>query len=61
MRLGGFHIIKNFLGGVDHFMKGSSIEEIQADNGVCLKGTVNKVIAGKDYYKMNRCHSLMCE
>ena len=61
VRLGGFHIIENFLGAVGHFMKGSGIEEILADSGVCLKGTVNKVIAGKDYYKMIRCHSLMCE
>ena len=61
VRLGGFHIIENFLGAVGHFMKGSGIEEILADSEVCLKGTINKVIAGKDYYKMIRCHSLMCE
>ena len=61
VRLGGFHIMENFIGAVGHFMKGSGIEDLLADNGVCLKGTVNKVMAGKDYYKIIRCHSLVCE
>ena len=61
VRLGGFHIIENFLGAVGYFMKGSGIEDILADSGVCLKGTINKVMAGKVYCKMIRCHSLMCE
>ena len=61
VRLWGFYIIDNFLGAVCHFIKGSGIKEVLAENGVCLKGTIDKVIASKDYYKMIRSHTLMCE
>ena len=28
---------------------------------VCRRGTANKVMAGSDYYKMNRYHDIVCE
>ena len=59
-RLGGFHIAENYMGAIGYFMKGSGIEEILSESGVCLSGTANKVISGTDYYKMVRCHSLVC-
>ena len=30
-------------------------------SGICGRGTANKVMGGKDYYKMVRYHSLVCE
>ena len=42
-------------------MKGSGLEEIFTESDLCLRGTANKILAGKDYYKMIRCHSIMCE
>ena len=42
-------------------MKDSGIEELLTESGVCKGGTANKVIAGKDYYKMVRCHTLVSE
>ena len=61
LRLGGFHIAENFQGAIGNFMKGSGIEEVLYTSGVCAKGTINKVLNGKDYYKMIRCHLLVAE
>lgn len=61
VRLGGFHIAENFMGTIGFFMKGGGIEELLAESGVCQGGTANKVIAGKDYYKMVRYHSIISE
>ena len=61
IRLGGFHIAQNFMGCIGFYMKNSGIEEILAESEVCKRGTANKVIDGKDYYKMVRCHSLVSE
>ena len=61
VRLGGFHICENFMGCIGSFMKDSGIEEILTESGAFQRGTVNKIMAGKDYYKMIRCHSLLGE
>ena len=42
-------------------MKDSGIEELLTESGVCKGGTANKVIAGRDYYKMVRYHTLVSE
>lgn len=42
-------------------MKEGGIEDIIVESGLCKRGTANKVIAGKDYYKMFRCHCLVSE
>ena len=61
VRLGGFHIIENFLGAVGFFMKNSRLKDTFVESGICKRGTANKVISGKDYYKMIRYHSLVSE
>ena len=61
VRLGGFHIATNFLGSIGFFMKESGIEDILVLSGICGRGTANKVMAGKDFYKMVRYHSFVCE
>ena len=58
-RLGGFHIAENFMGSIGFFMKYGGIEDILSESGVCKRCITNKVIAGKDYYKMVRCHALV--
>ena len=60
-RLGEFHIAENFLKSIGFFMKDGGIEELLTESGVCKSGTANKVIAGRDYYKMVRCHTLVSE
>ena len=42
-------------------MKDGGIEELLTESGVCKSGTANKIIAGRDYYKMVRCHTLVSE
>ena len=42
-------------------MKASGLEDIVFSTGVFGKGTINKVMSGKDYYKMLYCHSLASE
>ena len=54
MRIGGFHVYVNFMGVIGYLMKGSGIEEILTESGVCKRGTAEKVLNGKDYYKMLR-------
>ena len=61
VRLGGFHLCLNYMGAIGFLMKGSGIEEILSESGVCKKGTAEKVLNGKDYYKMLRCYSLLTE
>ena len=61
VRLGGFHIAENFLGAIGFIIKNSGIEDIFVESGMSKRGTANKVIGGKDYYKMMRYHSLVSE
>lgn len=61
VRLGGFHIALNFMGCIGFLMKESGIEEILVVSNVCGRGTANKIMGGKDYYKMVCYHSLLCE
>ncbi|KAJ8321079.1 hypothetical protein KUTeg_002666 [Tegillarca granosa] len=49
------------MGSIGFYMKDSGFEDITVESGVCKRGTVNKIISGKDYYLMLRCHSIMSE
>ena len=49
------------MGAIGFLMKGSGIEEILSESGVCKKGTAEKVLNGKDYCKMLRCYSPLTE
>ena len=44
-----------------YLMKGSGIEELLVENNACNRGTAEKVLDGKDYYKMLRFHLLPSE
>ena len=48
LRMGGFHIAQNFLGAIGHLMQSSGIEDITVEADICLRGTANKIISGKD-------------
>lgn len=48
LRRGGFHIAQNFLGAIGHLMKATGMEDIMVEADVCLRGTANKIIHGKD-------------
>ena len=59
LRMGGFHIANNFLGAIGCLFRSSGIEAVLVEADVFLAGTMNKLMSGKDYYSMVRCHSLM--
>ena len=66
LRMGGSHIAQNFLGAMGHLMQATGIEDIMVEANICLRGTANKIISGKDYYAMLRAvhvamFSLHCE
>ena len=50
-----------FTGAVGYLMKRSGIEELLVESSACNKGTAEKVLSGKDYYKMLRFHLLSSE
>ena len=43
VRIGGFHVCVNFMGAIGYLMKGSGIEEILTESGVCKRGTAEEV------------------
>ena len=45
------------MGAIGFLMRNSGIEEILVLSGVCLRGTANKIMSGKDYYAMLRAHT----
>lgn len=49
------------MGYIGYFIIGGGIEEILFESCVCKRRTVNKAITGRNYYKMERCHSLVSE
>ncbi|KAJ8417259.1 hypothetical protein AAFF_G00284860 [Aldrovandia affinis] len=59
LRMGGFHIAEHFLKAIGHLMQASGIEDIMVEADVCLHGTANKIISGKDYYAMLRAHTMV--
>ena len=52
VRLGRFHVAVSFMNTVGHLMKGSGIEELLVESSACNRGTADKVLNGKRYYKM---------
>ena len=49
------------MGAIGYFMKESGIEDVLVESKVCGRGTANKVMSGKIYYQMLRCHSSVSE
>ena len=57
-RLGGFHLLKSFLGCIGYIMKDSGIEDVFQ---VIYQGadTVDNILSGSAYYKALRAHFLV--
>lgn len=56
VRLGGFHLLKSFLGSVGHVMSGSGIEDaIKLVFPLIGDSTVSHIMSGGAYYKALRC------
>jgi len=57
MRLGGFHMLMSFLGGVGTVMEGSGLREAMEE--IYAQHTVNHMIDGKAYARAVRCHLII--
>ncbi|KAF4524952.1 hypothetical protein B566_EDAN014133 [Ephemera danica] len=57
VRMGGFHLLMNFLGAVGHIMSGSGIEELLAT--IYARGSVDSIMTGKYYSRALRGHFLI--
>ena len=58
VRLGGFHLLKSYLGCIGYIMKDSGLEELFQ----CIypgSETVDKIMSGGAYYKSLRAHFLV--
>ena len=58
VRLGGFHLLKSYLGSLGHIMRDSGLEELFQ----CVypgSETVDKIMSGGAYYKSLRAHFLV--
>ena len=56
LRLGGFHLLMNYLGAVGKFMTGTGLKEMLMKGGIILDGTVNKILSGRGYYQSINAH-----
>ena len=56
LRLGGFHLLMNYLGAVGKFMTGTGLKEMLVKGGVILDGTANKILSGRGYYQSINAH-----
>jgi hypothetical protein len=57
LRLGGFHMLMSFLGGIGTVMKGSGLHE--AMETIYASNTVNHMMDGKAYARAVRCHLII--
>ena len=48
--LGGFHQAHNFLGAICKIIRGSGVENIIAEAGLCSEGTARKVFGERGHY-----------
>ena len=55
----GFHAAPNFLGGIGYLMQATGVDDIMVAAEVCISGTANRVISGKDYYAMLHVHTVV--
>lgn len=56
LRLGGFHLLMNYLGAVGKFMTGSGLRTLLVSSQIMLEGTANKILSGKGYYQAINAH-----
>ena len=56
VRLGGFHLLKSYLGSIEFIMKDSGLEDCF---GEIYKSGIPNIICGNDYYKCLRAHFLI--
>ena len=61
IRLGGFHIVLNYLAVIGKMICNSGIEDLMIESGILGTNTVSSVLRGKMYNRGVRAHKLMLE
>ena len=61
IRLGVFHLTCAYMGAVGKSLRGSGLEEIILEAGICASGSIEKVMTGKHYNRALRIHKLVLE
>ncbi|GFO22423.1 hypothetical protein PoB_004892800 [Plakobranchus ocellatus] len=57
IHLGVFHTMMSHLGALGKLMKGSGLEEVLVESGLCASGSLDRVFAGKQYSRVMRFHT----
>lgn len=61
LRLGGFHIVLNFLSIIGKKYQGSGLDDLLIESGVYAAGTISALTAGRSYNRGVRAHKLCFE
>ena len=61
IRLGGFHMAKNFIGVIGKRMEESGIEDLWTESGLYGSAIARKIINGTHYYRARNAHELTFE
>ena len=61
IRLGGFHIAKNFLAVIGKHMEKSGLSDLWTESGMYGERTANNILSGKSWNRGVRAHKLSLE
>lgn len=61
INLGGFHMECSYMGAIGKMMKGSGMEDLIIESGICASGSINQVILGKHYNRAMHVHQIMLD
>ena len=61
IRLGGFHIAKNFLAVIGKHMEKSGLSDLWTESGMYNESTANNILSGKSWNRGVRAHKLSQE
>ena len=61
IRMGGFHIILNYLATIGKMHESSGLREILVESGVYSEVTANQILSGKQYNRAVRGHKIIYE
>ncbi|MES9880282.1 MAG: hypothetical protein ABW185_05305 [Sedimenticola sp.] len=56
LRLGGFHLLMNYIGAIGKIMSGSGLKDMLVASEIVHEGTANKILAGRGYYQSVNAH-----
>ena len=61
IRLGGFHVILNYLGALGNMLTSSGVIGLMSESGVFSNTTIKHILAGGNYKRGVRFHQLLYE